>query len=357
LLILMEKKCNLLINRENVIAQNIMVSVLMTVYRDEEYLEQAIESIINQTYRNFEFIIIKEFGTDKKTEQILEKYQNIDFRINVYSNEKKLGFAASLNRGLDLAKGKYIFRMDGDDISVPNRLAMQIDYMESHPNLLLCGGYTKYLYMDGRKGTISDYPVTSEDIRNSALFYVPFAHPTVCFNRAILDNNNIRYDDEYRAEDYELWSRLVYFYEMENIPQVLLKYRIHGSNTTSLYQKKVDESVKKIQANIVRMFIPEYPREYFGFANLNDDMELRHLEKILYQLFSENRDVFTSTRFLRRKMREVYFELGNNSVVTNPFRRYWKTFGGLEKNNLTSYFTDWIYFKYHSIRYLLGGVL
>ena len=331
-----------------------MVSVLMTVYRDEEYLEQAIESIINQTYSNFEFIIIKEFGTDKKTEQILEKYQNIDSRIYIYSNDKKLGFAASLNKGLELAKGKYIFRMDGDDISVSDRFAIQIDYMEKHPELLLCGGYTKYLYMDGRKGSISDYPITSEDIRNSTLFYVPFAHPTVCFNRFALDKNNIKYSEEYRTEDYELWSRLVYLYETANIPQVLLKYRIHASNATSIYQTKVDESERRVRANIVRKFIPKYKSNYFDLGNFRSDTDLRYTEEILYQLFSENRDVFTSTRFLRRKMREVYFSSSKNNIVTNPFRRYWKNFSSLEKNSFSKYFTDWIYFKYHSIRDLAG---
>ena len=333
---------------------NIFVSVIMTVYKDEVFLEEAIESILNQSYGYFELIIIIEYGSDEKTKQIVNKYRISDSRIVVINNEVKLGFASSLNRGLELAKGKYIFRMDGDDISDPNRMMIQINFMENHPELILCGGDTEYIFQDEKKdGEVVNYPRTTQDIRNAVLFYVPFAHPTICFNRCMIDRNNIRYANDYRAEDYELWSRLVFGFKTANIPRVLLKYRIHSNNSTSVFSDGVAESENRLRANIIRGFLSDFSNECFNLNSLKNDEDLRYVENILLRLFSDYKEVFTSPRYLRRKMREIYLGIGKD-IVKNPFQRYWNTFRRIEDKSIIRWFNNLLYFKYHEIKLMIG---
>ena len=187
-----------------------VVSVVMAVFNGERYLKEAIESILNQTFS--EFIIVNDASTDHSLE-IVSSFH--DSRIHVISNESNQGLANSLNRAFDAAKGEFIARMDADDISRPYRLEKQVKYLQSHPDVDVCGSWVKTF---GHKEMLWAYPSEHEEIRCMMLFNCPVAHPTVMIRNNGPKSANIRYEiDRRRVEDYELWYRLSKSHRIENI--------------------------------------------------------------------------------------------------------------------------------------------
>jgi len=220
-----------------------MISVIMPVYNGEKYLPEAIESILNQTYKNFEFIIINDGSTDR-TEEIILSYK--DDRIIYVKNEKNLQIVESLNKGINLAKGKYIARMDADDISLPKRLEKQIEFMEKNTHVGVCGTWMKTF---GEKNEVWKMPISHDEIVVSMLFNSCIMHPTAVIRTKVLKENNLYYDQKYnKVEDYELWTRLVKYTQFANIPEILLKYRIFENDSS---RKSYKEQQKKL-SNLVR---------------------------------------------------------------------------------------------------------
>lgn len=201
------------------------ISVLMAVYNAETYLPEAIDSILKQTFSDFEFIIIDDGSTDRTTE-ILQQYSNKDSRIRCFQNAENHGLATSLNRGIEIARGNYIARMDGDDISLPNRLEQQIAFMENNSQVGICGTWTKIF---GIKKQYSKPPLHSDEIKSHLFFASPFAHPTVMMRKQVLNEYNLRYDAlNQTAQDYALWAKAARYTSLANLPQVLLHYRTHS---------------------------------------------------------------------------------------------------------------------------------
>ena len=186
---------------------NILVSVILPVYNAQKYLEEAIESIINQTYTNFEFIIIDD-GSGDNSLNIINKYQKQDSRILVITRENK-GLVYTLNEGINQAKGKYIARMDADDISLSNRFEKQIELLENS-NIDICGCH--YLLVDEYNNIngLNLTPLSHEMCFLSLASKVPFAHPSVMIRKEFLDKNNLKYgQSEHKiAEDFDLWMRM-----------------------------------------------------------------------------------------------------------------------------------------------------
>ena len=198
-----------------------VVSVIMPIYNCISYIAQAIDSILNQTFTDFELIIIDDCSTDG-TAGVVDGYT--DKRINFITKPKKTGLVASLNTGLSLAKGQYIARMDGDDISAPERLQKQVDFLVQHRDVMLCG--TAYELLNARQ--IVSYPAGHDDIKLALLEYCPLGHPTVMICNDFLQDHNLRYNPDFEAaEDYELWTRLIWLGKAANMPDVLLTYRDH----------------------------------------------------------------------------------------------------------------------------------
>ena len=204
-----------------------MVSVVMPIYNGEKYLPQAIESILAQTYTGFELIIVSEHGTNQASQDIIAKYAKDDSRIVVVENESKLGIAASLNRGLRAAKGEYIARMDGDDISLPQRLEKQVEFMDANQNVAISCTRVSYIGENGRKLYYKDN--LSEDpnqIKADLLFFCFIHHPSVMFRKSAIFEHDLLYDESYAAaEDHELWCRASRIVRIAAIPEVLLEYR------------------------------------------------------------------------------------------------------------------------------------
>lgn len=206
------------------------VSVVMSVYNGEAYLSEAIESVLDQTMEDFEFIIIDDGSSDGSLE-IIKAYALKDKRI-VLINRENRGLIASLNEGIEKARGSYIARMDADDIALPERLQIEYDFMQRHPEIGLVGSWIEVLDADV-SGQVGRYSVDDAMLRCELLFAPPFAHPTVMIRRDVLMDNALRYDSSYRdAEDYALWYQLSRVTRMENIPQVLLRYRVLAESVT-----------------------------------------------------------------------------------------------------------------------------
>jgi len=215
------------------------ISVIMPVFNSEKYLEASIKSIITQSYSNFELIIINDGSTDK-SEEIIKSFN--DARIVYVKNQTNLRIAKSLNTGISLARGKYIARMDADDISHPNRLKMQLNFMETNTNIDVCGSWMT-IFDESKNYRIIKYPIYHEEIKIRLIFECPISHPTVFAKRIFFKKNT--YNENYiPAEDYELWCSTIGKYNFHNIPISLLAYRVH-TNQTSAQKHKIQEKLRE----------------------------------------------------------------------------------------------------------------
>jgi glycosyltransferase involved in cell wall biosynthesis len=213
----------------------------MPVFNGEAYLKQAIDSVLQQTYRDFELLIIDDGSTDGSP-QIAASYN--DPRIRLVTSEKRMTVPNALNTGLDLARGKYVARMDADDECLPDRLGIQFRYMERHGDVALCSGWVRRF---GMATGIMRFPVGRQIVRAYVLFDNPFCHPALMMRRDILEPRRFRYDpDYYLAEDYELWARLMTTFQGDNIPEILLNYRVHESGVTQKDWGGMDRQAERV---------------------------------------------------------------------------------------------------------------
>ncbi len=204
------------------------VTVLMPVYNGEKYLKDAIESIIGQDFTDFEFLIINDGSTDGSG-TIMASYS--DPRIHIVNNEKNIGLVNSLNKAMELAFGEYIVRMDCDDISLKNRLSVQVKFMDANQNFGASGSYY-YLLRNGTKAIV-DFPLKENEIKCFMIFNCPIAHPSAIIRNSLIKKYNLKYSSDYlHSEDYDLWSRMSEISGLSNLSDVLLKYRVHANQIT-----------------------------------------------------------------------------------------------------------------------------
>lgn len=212
-----------------------LVTIIMPVYNAAHYLREAIDSILKQTYKNFEFIIIDDASCDNSVE-IIKSYS--DNRIKLIRNKVNLKQPITRNKGLKLASGRYIANMDADDISLPERIAKQVDFMEKHQDVDICGTYIKCF--GGKIKRVPVSPVKSREIAVWSVIDSPLAHPTVMFRASSIKKYDVWYDSNFKyAQDFELWSRLVLkgvnFY---NLAEVLLYYREGKDGISRKYKRE-----------------------------------------------------------------------------------------------------------------------
>lgn len=218
----------------------------MSVYNGEDHVLEAIDSVLRQTFTDFEFIIINDGSTDKSTE-IINSFS--DKRILFVHNGTNIGLTRSLNKGLDLASGEYIARMDADDISLPHRLKNQTTFMDNHPEIGICGSWVKTIGLSDN--CVWKYPTDNNTLKCSLLFAPTLAHPSVMMRRSVLVSNNLKYSTQYPyAQDYELWVRSSRYTGLSNIGEVLLLLRQHPKkigNTCNKDQLSAASAVRESQ--------------------------------------------------------------------------------------------------------------
>lgn len=236
------------------------ISVILPVFNCADYIESAVESVLNQTYTNFELIIIDDCSDDSTVEKI-EKFS--DSRIRLIKKELNQGITDSLNIGIGYSRGEFIARMDGDDICDQKRFEVQAHYLIENPDVGLVGSY--YKIIDTNEQIL--VPINHDDILIGMLEYCPIAHPSVMMKSQILKKHSLFYDKKYEsAEDYELWSRIIFKTKVENLPINLLNYRRHNNQISQRHNKKQNLISGKIRF--------EFQEKIFGEFVLDTRLDL-----------------------------------------------------------------------------------
>lgn len=196
------------------------VTVLMSVHNGEAHLKEAVDSVLAQTWRDFELLVVDD-GSSDGTPGVLAAFT--DPRIRVVRQENR-GLAAALNHGLDLARGRYVARMDADDVCLPQRLERQVAALEARPEVDVLGAWAQLF---GEREAVWRFPADPDTLRCRLLFHDVLVHPSVVLRRASFEREGLRYDPEFRyAQDYELWSRAAGRLVLANLPEVLLRLRV-----------------------------------------------------------------------------------------------------------------------------------
>ena len=259
----------------------------MAVHNGESFVAEAIESILQQSFGDFEFLIVDDASTDNSRD-VVAGFS--DARISLLSNEKQQGLSRSLNRGLDQTKGKYVARMDHDDISHRLRLEKQLEFLESHQDLDVLGTWARTL--GGKKEQIWRYPARDEDIRSELIFNPVLVHGSVMLRKSTFDKFKLRYDPKIsRAQDYELWTRAAAKVRFANIPSVLLEYRIHDDQVGKQHggeQQKVAASVRAKQLKSLGLTPSRKELELHNRISRwelpKENAELRALEGLVFEV-------------------------------------------------------------------------
>lgn len=224
-----------------------IVSVVMAVRNGWPHIEEAVESILQQSFVDLEFLIVDDASNDKKMQSFLKNLS--DKRVRQLRNKRHLGLSASLNKGFDAARGKYIARMDHDDVSLRERLSNQVDFLEANPKLDILGTWVKVI--GSKREQIWRYSTTDTEIRAEFLFNSALVHSSVMMRRASLRRYGFRYSLKIRrAQDYELWTRIGTKLRFANLDQALLQYRLHSQQVGRLHsreQQLVASNVRKRQ--------------------------------------------------------------------------------------------------------------
>lgn len=264
------------------------ISVLMAIYDEPiEWLKSSITSIQNQSYDNYEFIIINDNPKRGLNKIIIDDFMKSDSRIKLITNSVNLGLTKSLNIGLNISKGEYIARMDADDISLPYRLEKQVAFLKNNDNVVLCGGLVQYF--GKRKGIgYKQFAKGEIDLNAELIIGNPIAHSTAMLRKEILIKKNILYDEKIKySQDYKLWCTLADFGGITVIPHVIVKYRISDTQISS--KKKTEQ--EKFECIIRTDYIMKHVRlsnlstsnkKEIRLAIKNGKYNRLYLEKIYY---------------------------------------------------------------------------
>jgi glycosyltransferase involved in cell wall biosynthesis len=239
-----------------------LVSVILPVYNGEKYLAQAMQSLLGQSFTDFELIVINDCSTDA-TEEVIRSFS--DPRIVYSKNERNMHLIYSLNKGLGLAKGKYIARMDHDDIALPDRLKKQVEFLEAHPEVMVLGTLIERFSDEGHSFQ-PKLPIEPDDMAVSLLFFNPISHPSAMFRSWPVKEHGLQYNPNiFNAEDYALWWDMRQFGEIANHPEVLLRYREHPNQITVAQA----DTVSSGHRNALAHFFADMGLETVSEAQLN----------------------------------------------------------------------------------------
>lgn len=267
------------------------ISVIMSVFNEEKYLEESIKSILNQTYKDFEFIIVDDASFDKSSE-ILKNWARKDPRVKIITNEKNIGLTKSLNKAIKIAQGKYIARQDADDISLPQRLKKQIEFLENHLEIKILGTFSYAISQRGeilRKNTSS---VFFQEVKKNLIKKTPFSHSSVMIEKETLNKVGL-YNEKFRtSQDYELWFRILKIDKGENLPLFLIKKRYLPGMISIKREKEQIKSMLFLQKQAIKR--GDYPRVCYIYL-LRPYLSLKSplfLKKFLRRYFLESRKIF-----------------------------------------------------------------
>lgn len=245
------------------------ITVVMSIYNEpEEWLKDSIESILHQTFVDLEFIIVNDNPDRALNGQIIDRFKIADNRIIRLENPRNIGLTSSLNIAFKETRGKYIARMDADDIALPKRLEIQFKFMEKNPSIGVCGAWIHYFgAINLLSAKINKLPLTPKDIKTTFAFFNPLVHPTAFLRKESLDCTQILYDEQFRnAQDYLLWEKLLdHSIQLANVGKVLLHYRVS--------KEQISNKLKNNQ-NIIANAIQLRALDKMGFTLAASEKEL-----------------------------------------------------------------------------------
>lgn len=255
------------------------VSVLMSVYNGEPYLREAVESILKQTFRDFDFVIVDDGSTDNAW-QILTAYAAQDSRIVLIRNEENIGLDRSLNKGLMLTRGKYIARQDADDVSLPDRLMLQTNLLDSHPEIGALGTAVENIDEQGISLGKHHVPLDHASLQARLLMNNCFHHSSMMIRQSLLQKLG-GYDERMRyVEDYDLWWRLSGLARIANLPDVLVCRRRSGGSVIRRYRQQMlkaalEISLKAVRESLKGRFLDEetYKRFWWAYHTQYEQLE------------------------------------------------------------------------------------
>ncbi len=283
----------------------------MPVYNGSKYLDDAIKSILNQTFQNLEFVIIDDGSTDDSL-NIIKSYN--DNRIRLIENKENQGQSKTLNKGINLARGTYIARVDQDDISRSDRLEKQLEFMEKNSDIDVCGSWVELM---GKQSDVLNLETRSEEIKISLLTNQNLAHPAVVIRKSTLIKHNLNYDPKFIiANDYDLWVRMFEYCSFANIPEPLVKHRVHHDQFSKKFGEKNSYETNKILKFLLKKI-----------GVKTNDSSLIIYKKVFYGYDFEDlviSEVFKNLRILRSlNLRNKTFE----PDIFNEFLRLkWRRF-------------------------------
>ena len=270
------------------------VSVIMSAYAEPiDWIKQSLDSILCQTYGNYEIIIVNDKPDREELKNLLVDYSSKDSRVIIISNEENIGLTKSLNKALNIANGKYIARMDADDYSHSTRFDKQVAFLDSHPEIVMVGCYARVM---DETGKIVDEMHTSDDyiyLRSMMPFNQPVYHPSMMYRREI-EGTPIRYNEEMRvSQDYELCSRLIK-YPLSNIPEYLLDYRMSAKQMTKVNKANYITKDAPIRKKLLHQYyvgISEHDAEAFinmYYLQQVDKAKYKDVENFILHLYYNN---------------------------------------------------------------------
>lgn len=246
------------------------ISVILPVFNGGKYLFDAIKSILTQSFKNFELIVINDGSTDESY-QIAKGFEEADSRVKIISRENK-GLVKSLNEGINHSVGKYIVRMDADDIALPNRLQILYEYMEKNLDVSVCGS-SVLVFGDNIKDYIWRLQADNEEIKSKLLFSTTLVHPSVIIRSSFIKENNIFYNDKYKnIEDYKMWVDISEVGLIHNIGDVLLKYRYHDQSVTRIADQEEFGQRYELTKNIFTLLLIK-----IGLSNNEEENKIHYV--------------------------------------------------------------------------------
>lgn len=299
------------------------ISVLLPVYNCARFLDEALESVLGQTWRDFECIVIDDGSTDGSQEIVRRRR---DPRIHLVQNPENLGVARTLNRGMEIARGRYVARMDADDVSRRDRFFVQRRFLERNPSAGICGAWVRARREKGRAHVLR-FPADPGTVQAYTLFNNPLAHPVVMWRADALKKYALRYDESLVAgQDYALWSRCVRAFPVHNIPRVLLDWHLHDEGVTHRCFDRSNAAAMAVQRRELEALGLRPSEEELllhrrtgSSCGVNTVEELRRAAGWLVRLVAQNGKVH---RYERRGMLRaaslVWFRLCANSSHLGP---------------------------------------
>lgn len=295
------------------------VSILLPVYNGSSFIRETVDSLLNQTFSNFELIIINDCSTDS-TLEILSTYE--DNRIQIVTNSQNEGLISVLNKGINLSKGDYIVRIDADDIAMIDRIEKQLDFLEKNSDYVLVGSAAKLIYNEHKTEEVLHYYTEHSDLVFAMGYYCPIIHPSVMLRTSIIKENQLYFDYAYKhAEDYAFWTKIIHFGKFKNLSESLIYYRKHTNQISEKHTETQIEITEKIRRSYVSNYLFDFSNEEIDYLFFDKCVESVQFKFETLLKFDRDTKMIgeAKVRFIHKKIKNLYVD-APSLLISDIFR-------------------------------------